>query len=257
MICALRAPEEAAPLFEGWQETMIWSCLQGVMGTVYADSPKRPVSAMAVLGDFCFLAGVPGKEFILSECTYGKEGFMIMVPRDRAWGNMIEEVLGDEAKKTVRYAIKKEPDVFDREKLRAFAEAVPAGYELQMMDEELFRFCGETKWCKDWVAQYKNYTEYQKHGLGAVLLKDGEPVSGASSYCGYLGGIEIEIDTRSDYRRKGFACICGAKLILECLKRGLYPSWDAQNKQSAALAEKLGYHFDHEYTVYEAVRETL
>ena len=170
---------------------------------------------------------------------------------------MIEEVLGNEAKKTVRYAIKKEPDVFDREKLRAFAETVPVGCELQMMDEELFRFCGETKWCKDWVSQYKNYTEYQKCGLGAVLLKDGEPVSGASSYCGYLGGIEIEIDTRSDYRRRGFACICGAKLILECLKRGLYPSWDAQNKQSVALAEKLGYHFDHEYTVYEAVRETL
>lgn len=257
MICALKVPEEAAPLFEGWQETMIWSCLQGVMGTVYADSPKRPVSAMAVLGDFCFLAGAPRKEFILSECTYGKEGFMIMVPRDWAWGDMIEEVLGNEAKKTVRYAIKKEPDVFDREKLRAFAETVPVGCELQMMDEELFRFCGETKWCKDWVSQYKNYTEYQKCGLGAVLLKDGEPVSGASSYCGYLGGIEIEIDTRSDYRRRGFACICGAKLILECLKRGLYPSWDAQNKQSVALAEKLGYHFDHEYTVYEAVRETL
>ena len=234
MICALKVPEEAAPLFEGWQGTMIWSCLQGVMGTVYADSPKRPVSAMAVLGDFCFLAGAPRKEFILSECTYGKEGFMIMVPRDWAWGDMIEEVLGNEAKKTVRYAIKKEPDVFDREKLRAFAETVPVGCELQMMDEELFRFCGETKWCKDC-----------------------EAATGASSYCGYLGGIEIEIDTRSDYRRRGFACICGAKLILECLKRGLYPSWDAQNKQSVALAEKLGYHFDHEYTVYEAVRETL
>ena len=64
-------------------------------------------------------------------------------------------------------------------------------------------------------------------------------------------GIEIEIDTREDHRRKGLAYACGAKLILECLKRGLYPSWDAQNKWSVALAEKLGYHFDHEYTAYE------
>lgn len=92
---------------------------------------------------------------------------------------------------------------------------------------------------------------YQKYGLGAVILKDGETVSGASSYSGYRDGIEIEIDTKEAYRRKGLAYICGAKLILECLERGLYPSWDAQNKWSVALAEKLGYHFDYEYPAYE------
>ena len=47
------------------------------------------------------------------------------------------------------------------------------------------------------------------------------------------------------------AYICGAKLILECLDRGWYPSWDAQNLWSVALAQKLGYRFDHEYVVYE------
>lgn len=75
--------------------------------------------------------------------------------------------------------------------------------------------------------------------------------AGASSYSGYRGGIEIEIDTNEVYRRKGLAYICGAKLILECLDRNLYPSWDAQNIWSVALAEKLGYHFDHAYTAYE------
>ena len=45
--------------------------------------------------------------------------------------------------------------------------------------------------------------------LGVAILKDGEVVSGASSY-----------------------------------------SWDAQNKWSLALAEKLGYHFSHEYVAY-------
>lgn len=76
-------------------------------------------------------------------------------------------------------------------------------------------------------------------------------VSGASSYTVYRGGIEIEIDTRIDYRRQGLALACGAKLIMECLKRGLYPSWDAQNPGSVALSQKLGYHFDREYPVYE------
>ena len=88
-------------------------------------------------------------------------------------------------------------------------------------------------------------------GLGVAVFYQGELVAGASSYSVYDKGIEIEIDTREDHRRKGLAYACGAKLILECLDRDLYPSWDAQNPWSLALAEKLGYHFSHEYVAYE------
>ena len=61
------------------------------------------------------------------------------------------------------------------------------------------------------------------------------------------------MDTREDERRKGLAMACCASLILACLDRKLYPSWDAHNKGSLALAEKLGYHFDKEYPTYEFV----
>ena len=92
------------------------------------------------------------------------------------------------------------------------------------------------------------------HGLGVVVCKTGTVVSGASSYSRYDGGIEIEIDTRPDCRRQGLALVCGARLILECLKKNLYPSWDAQNKASVALAEKLGYHYCHTYPAIEIRR---
>ena len=122
-----------------------------------------------------------------------------------------------------------------------------------MMDEQLFWYCKGVDWCRDWVAQYDDYAAYRNWGLGVVVLKDGEVVSGASSYSGYRGGIEIQIDTREDYQRQGLACACGAKLILECQRRGLYPSWDAQNPASVALAEKLGYRLDHEYMAFEVL----
>jgi GNAT superfamily N-acetyltransferase len=109
----------------------------------------------------------------------------------------------------------------------------------------------QNNWSEDLCSQFKNYQEYSEKGLGVVALHNGDLVSGASSYTVYRDGIEIEIDTRVDYRRKGLAFACGAKLILECINRNLYPSWDAQNKWSVALAEKLGYHFDKEYEVYE------
>ena len=251
MIYELHQPEIANLLFAGWDESLIWSCLQNVMGKIYANSEENPKSALAVLGDFCYFAGEPNKELIMYERLFLEKDFMIMVPGSESWAALIEKCYKEKSKRVTRYAIKKEKDIFDREKLQEAVKHVPEGYTLQMIDEKLFDYCMKTDWCRDFVAQYPDYSMFQKHGLGAVILKGGELVSGASSYSGYLNGIEIEVDTKEQYRRKGLAYICSAKLILECLNRDWYPSWDAQNKWSVALAEKLGYHFSHEYPAYE------
>lgn len=182
---------------------------------------------------------------------YDSQNFVIMVPQHRGWSQLIEATYGEKAKRITRYAIKKEPGVFDQEKLEKAAAALPDEYDMQLIDEPLFHLCRGQEWSKDLVSNYKDYKSYRELGIGVVVLKDGIPVSGASSYAVYCGGIEIEIDTREDHQRRGLAYACGARLILECLNRGLYPSWDAHNLASAALAEKLGYHFDYEYPAYE------
>lgn len=41
-----------------------------------------------------------------------------MVPQNADWAELIEKFYGDKAKKVTRYAIKKEMDVFDVEKLQ-------------------------------------------------------------------------------------------------------------------------------------------
>lgn len=251
MVLEVRNNKKVNQLFDGWQETLIWSCLQGVMGRLYTTSKEEPVSAMALLGDFCFLAGMADKELVSFRPEWCEQDFVIMIPQTKEWAALIEEVYGEKARKVERYAIKKEPNVFDRDRLQQIVNELPSGYELKMMDKELFECCKELDWCRDWVSQYETYEMYQRLGLGVVLLRDGEVVSGASSYSSYQGGIEIEIDTKESYRRNGLALVCGAKLILECLERGWYPSWDAQNLGSVALAEKLGYHFDHIYVAYE------
>lgn len=241
--------ENIKEIFRDWNETLIWSCLQGVMGEIYTGSTED--GAMAVLGDFAFYAGNPNEELVRFKPESCNRDFIIMIPQNNAWAEMIEKCYGDKAKKVTRYAIKKEKDVFDIAKLEQAVLSLPEGYELKMLEAQEYNMCQNNGWANDLVSQYKNYDTYKELGLGAVVLKDGELVAGASSYSTYNEGIEIEIDTREDHRRKGLAYACGAKLILECLKKGLYPSWDAQNKWSVALAEKLGYHFSHEYIAYE------
>lgn len=236
-------------IFENWDETIIWSCLQGIMGEIYTNLAGD--AAMAILGDFAFYAGNPSEELIRFKPESCRQDFIIMVPQNDMWAELIEECYGEKAKKAIRYAIKKETDSFDVEKLKRAVTGLPEGYELRAIEESEYNMCRENSWANDLVSQYRDYAAYKNLGLGVVALKDGELTAGASSYSTYDKGIEIEIDTREDHRRKGLAYACGAKLILKCLKKGLYPSWDAQNKWSVALAEKLGYHFSHEYVAYE------
>lgn len=241
--------DRIAKLFEGWNDTIIYSCLQGIMGDIFSNQQED--AAMAVLGDFVFFAGAPCEGLVRSELARNGREYRILIPQDPAWAELIEEVHGENARKFTRYAMKKEPDVFDLEKLTEAVHSCPAGYTLRMIGEEEYSVCKETPWARDLVSRFADHSMYHRLGLGVAAFYQGELVAGASSYSRYRDGIEIEIDTREDHRRKGLAYCCGAKLILEALKRELYPSWDAHNKESVALAEKLGYHFDHEYTSYE------
>lgn len=251
MVFAVKGTSKVEEIFSDWQETMVWSCLQGVMGKLYADSSDNPESVMAIIGDFCFFAGIPNRELVSFRPEWCRQDFIIMVAYTPDWYPLIEEVYGKKAKRVTRYATKKERGVFERKKLESYTDMIPTGFSLKLIDRELFERCLKQNWSRDFVSLYTGYEEYKKTGLGVVAVKDGEIVSGASSYSSYKEGIEIEIDTREEYRRMGLASACGARLILECLDRGLYPSWDAQNKWSISLAEKLGYYFDYEYVAYE------
>ena len=54
MIYELENTSKAKGLFEGWQETLITSCLQKVMGKIFVTDLSEPVSAFAFVGCFGF-----------------------------------------------------------------------------------------------------------------------------------------------------------------------------------------------------------
>ena len=249
MIYELEDTQKVVNLFEGWQETLVYSCLQKVMGKLFVTDPTYPKSAMAYVGCFAFYAGVPDKELVRNK----PDGFVIMTPQNKAWETCIEECFPD-AKKITRYAIKKDTK-FDTENLRNLVTKLPEGYELKKINERIYDMCLTDPVTRDFVSAFGSKEKYLELGRGMVILKSGRIVAGASFYTRYREGIEIEVDTVKEERRKGLAQVVCAALILRCLDEGLYPSWDAQNMNSVHLAEKLGYEFDHEYTAYEVSGE--
>jgi len=245
MIYELEDTSRAEKLFAGWEETLIYSALQKVMGKVYVTDTEDPKSAFAFTGVFAFYAGEPDEELVKNK----PDGFVIMVPQNEAWAKLIESVYPD-AKKVIRYAIKKDTR-FDVDALKKNLDLLPEGYELKNIDDKLYDMCWENPVTAEFVAVFGSKERYLEYGRGVMILKDGKFVSGASSYTRYKEGIEIEVDTIESERRKHLATVACSALILRCLEEGLYPSWDAHNMNSVHLAEKFGYEFDHEYIAYE------
>lgn len=236
---------KASALFDGWEEALIWSCLQGHMGAMLLDNDEDPASAVIDIGDFCFFAGKPNRALLAAI-----SGAKLLVPKDKPWEMLIEDFYGNRVNKAFRYAIKKEPAVFDVKKLSDYIEMLDPCYELKLFYHEIFEMARNETWSVDLCSQFKNYDDYHNRAIGAAILHKGKLVAGASPYAVYHGGIEIEIDTKPEYRCRGLATVCGAKLILECLERNIYPSWDAHDLRSVALAEKLGYHLNSPYVTY-------
>lgn len=248
MVCEVRRPETVRALFGDWEETLITSCLQQVMGKLYADNPENPESVAAVLGDFCYFAGKPNREL----AEFVNRDFLIMVAREEAWNTLIAQVYPEAVRKS-RYAFRKETK-FDVSNLWELLMELPDGYTMQLIDGDIYDQCLRQLWSEDFVAKFESKEDYLTHGLGMAALLDGELVAACSSYSYWNGGIEIEVGTRKDHRRRHLATACAAGLILECLKRGLNPSWDAANLWSVGLAKKLGYEFTYEYPAYELDR---
>lgn len=247
MVYELKDTKKAEPIFAGWEETLIYSCVQQVMGKIFVTDLEHPRSACAFVGCFAFYAGEVSEELVRNK----PDGFVIMTPQNEEWAEMIEKCFPD-AKKVTRYAIRKDTR-FDVNKLQDMVKMLPDGYELKPIDDRLYDKCLESPATADFVSSFESKEKYLKYGRGMVILKDDKIVAGASSYTRYKEGIEIEVDTVEAERRKHLATVACSALILNCLKEGLYPSWDAQNKNSVHLAEKLGYEYWHDYVAYEIV----
>lgn len=232
-------------LFEGWQETLIYSCIQKTMGRIYVTDTDNPTSALAYVGCFGFVAGKPNRELLENK----PDGFAIIIPQDEAWASLIEDVYPN-ARKVTRYAIKKDTR-FDIITLQKNIDMLPQGYEMKEIDSDIYDKCLEEPVTRDFVSSFESKEKFLDIGRGVVILRDDKIVSGASSYTRYKEGIEIEVDTVESERRNHLATIACSALILRCLEENLYPSWDAQNMNSVRLAEKLGYEFDYEYVAYE------
>jgi GNAT superfamily N-acetyltransferase len=216
----------------------------------WVDNVKQPEEAIVLAADFCYLLGTVRHLDEIEQILEDNARHKIIIPCGTHWDTYLYEYLYKKVHRYSRYAIKHEPDSFDKSNLEQLIKEINPVYEIKQIDEEIYKEVLGIDWAADGCCFFRSYEDFKKNGLGYVVLKAGQLVCIASSYTAYQNTIGVTIGTLEEYRRQGLAAACAATLILECQERDIYPEWEASNMNSVALAEKLGYHFDHAYDVY-------
>ena len=213
-------------LFADMDDKLVSSYLDGCMGDGWTDDALSPTWGKIVVGDFGFLAGKPCREAV--------DELPPLVCCNAEWRNFLSQCRP--VKITDRYAFEKHTH-FDRAALERYAKR----WDVVPIDHALYTRILAEDWCRDFVSVFRDWEHFVQCGAGFVVVENGMILGGASSYAAFRNGIEIEVDTHKEYRRRGIATACAARLILHCLDNGLYPDWDAANLASVGLAQKLGY----------------
>jgi len=250
----------AAAVFENMDDTTILSCLQDNPGShLWVDNVDSPTCAHALMGGvgdgaagFSFLAGDASSsvaEELVTVWPAENAGGCTLVPENNSWAVLIEEAF-PESEKHTRYATSKIQHNFDIESLRAMAVDPAEDLHIVRIDASMYEAIYEQHWSRDLVANFPDGETYEHMAVGFACVYEGTIVGAASCYSVYDKGIEIEIDTREDFRRRGIARACASSIVLYALENNLYPSWDAANLMSLGLARSLGYIPAGEYPGY-------
>lgn len=241
-------------LCEGSREVLVRGAVEGTMGRVWVPKLENSSYCLIITGDFAYLFGLPPKgapALDLKSQIYESASRAYLYPADDRWKDWLEDTFSGQLRLVSRYALKKDEHHFDMDVLKGYIDAVPKGIRIRRIDERLYHLTLKEEWSRDLCANFEDARHFLESGFGYVAMKGRELAAGCSAYGSSEGMMEIQVDTRKDFRRQGLALACSAAFLLECLERNLVPNWDAVNLQSVGLAEKLGYVYDREYQVYQ------
>lgn len=244
------APHERAPLrllFRNYPylHGCVAAVIEGGMGRAFADAAAAPAAGLLLL-DFSILGGEAASPGAAELVRLLEPGPGSAIVPDEAWRRVLATYYRGELRDDPREAFK--AGRFDRERLRRFRAALPAGFELVRVQPDQVAAFAELE--VDLVHNFASHAEFSERGVGFGVLREGRFVAGCSAFAIGGGALEIEIDTHPDFRRRGLARVVGAAMVLWCLDHGLEPCWDAANSVSAALARQLGFVSTGQYVAH-------
>lgn len=238
-----------APLFalHRHDRVLIDSVLERHFGNAWADSVSEPTVARLDSGAFTLLGGDPGAA--AAQALLAVAPIYYVTPETDGWRWALRKAFGEGIT-----ALPFTPfswQSLDTAHLAELARRVPPGFELKRVDAAVAeRLPGDMG--NDYFLEcFHSIEDFLERGAGFCAVHGGRIVSAASSAAASSYGIDIDIATVAEYRRRGLGTAVGARLVLHCLQNGLEPHWLAANADSERLAARLGFIPGEPYETFE------
>lgn len=229
-------------------DTLLDAAFLGYHGRILVDNIKKPSILFVDVGHTYYYYGDAfGKEAKLFASLV--EDYAEIHASDD-WVKRIKEAYPDKVHHITRYEM--DDSSISLSKLEEIVNNKDEDLIIKQIDEELYHTLIKQDWTSSMVENFTSVEDFMEHGFGFVLLnKNGDILSGTSSFARYSQGYEVEVQTHISHRRKGYALLISAYFIKETMKQGKHAHWDAQNIHSKRLAEKLGYTLKRTYHIIE------
>ncbi|MDE0299610.1 MAG: GNAT family N-acetyltransferase [Candidatus Poribacteria bacterium] len=244
----------AVPLYQNYPylHGYVASALSGEMGAVSVDDIECPSVGRITLGWANILAGdaaTPAAETLLGEILPNT----ILIPENARWVDAFYGRWGHRLEKWRRITCR--GGSWRIETLRDFERRLPSGYTIKQVScpEEVKGLIQ----MGDGLIDFPNYPtpeDFLDRGVGFFVERNGEIVSGCTSYAVGGGKSDISVRTRQEHQRRGLAQAVAARMILYCLQDDIEPCWDAPSEAGGNLGKKLGYTYARPYTAFRVLK---
>lgn len=243
----------AREFFAEPHDSLIYTITEGIKGVAFGIG--KPLKCVYLrYGFFSFLAGDAGcddaRELVeaIRDLTDGEE--VAVIGYGDGWEALVCEVY-PEARIRDRAIMQIPAQGLDEEHIDYLLQRYEAGeygdYVLREIDCDIYDYLKTEDWADGMVTNFDSYEEFAEYGFGYVVCDGNLPVSGCSVYSYHSAGVEIQVDTKEEYRGKGLAKIASAAMMKETLRRKLTPSWDAANPTSQTIAGHMGFDLGMKY----------
>ena len=209
--------------------------LEGGVGSISLDDPIQPRAVRLSVGCYEIFGGDPDRALGLArdfsapcELIYGNDpgwrGFLLSVYGSR---------LADRPMEIFQLSL-------DVPRLQAAVNALAPPYRMQALTADwLDQLDAELQ--PHGLQTYAGKNAFLAHGFGFGAVLDGILACAATTYTCSATRAEIAIATRPAHQRKGLAFAVAARILLQCVERGITPAWSAANPVSKRLALRLGF----------------
>lgn len=221
--------------------------VEGKLGKAFVDDSAQPAAFALNLGPFWYYAGEtssPGGRALIENLP----AYAFLMPSTTGWVELAQVIFGPGLQPFTRYS-------FDAASLSAahlemLLQCSPFRENLVPLTVELVIALANRPEGYFDITDFDSHEDFLERSFGFAALDQGaiQGVAYASLVC--IRGIEVSLYVEAAHRCKGVATALASRLLLESLRRGLHPNWDAANPESYKLAQKLGYVFTGPYDAY-------